>query len=73
MSDLIVIGFNDPKTAFDLRSKLVELQKEYLIDMEDAVVVTREAGNKVKLHQALNLTAAGAASAGRRARPGGRH
>lgn len=62
MSDLIVIGFDDQKTAFDLRTKLVELQKEYLIDMEDAVVVTREAGNKVKLHQALNLTAAGAAS-----------
>lgn len=62
MSDLIVIGFPDQKTAFDLRTKLVELQKEYLIDMEDAVVVTRDAGDKVKLHQALNLTAAGAAS-----------
>ncbi|MCA8880259.1 MAG: DUF1269 domain-containing protein [Rhodobacteraceae bacterium] len=62
MSDLIVIGFADPKTAFDLRARLMELQKEYLIDMEDAVVVTREPGDKVKLHQAMNLTAAGAAS-----------
>jgi uncharacterized membrane protein len=40
-----------------------ELQKEYLIDMEDVVVVvTKDDKGKVKLHQAVNLTAAGAAS-----------
>jgi uncharacterized membrane protein len=61
MSDLIVIGFDDQKHAFDLRSRLVELQKEYLIDMEDVVVVTRDEHDKVKLHQATNLTMAGAA------------
>lgn len=61
MSDLIVIGFDDPQQAFQLRTKLVELQKEYLIEMEDAVVVTRDENDKVKLHQATNLTAAGAA------------
>jgi hypothetical protein len=36
-----------------------ELQKEYLIDMEDVVVVTKDDKGKVKLHQAVNLTAAG--------------
>ncbi len=61
MADLIAIGFDDQETAFQLRSKLVQLQKEYLIQMEDAVVVTRDENDKVKLHQATNLTAAGAA------------
>src|SRR5204863_3665531 len=41
-----------------------KLQAQYLIEMEDAVVVTRDAKGKVQLHQALNLTAAGAASGG---------
>lgn len=61
MADLIAIGFDTPERAFDLRAKLVQLQKEYLIEMEDAVVVTRDEKDKVKLHQATNLTAAGAA------------
>ncbi len=61
MSNLIVIGFNDEHTAFEMRAQLVKLQKEYLIEMEDAVVVTKNEKGKVKLHQAVNLTAAGAA------------
>lgn len=60
MSNLIAITFDDQKTAFDLRAKLVELQTEYLIEMDDVVVVTRDDEGKVKLHQAVNLTAAGA-------------
>ena len=60
MSDLVVIGFNDEHTAFEMRAALVKLQKEYLIEMEDVVVVTKDDKGKVKLHQAVNLTAAGA-------------
>lgn len=60
MSALVAIAFKDEKSAFDLRDKLVSMQKEYLIDLEDAVVVTKNADGKVKLHQAVNLTAAGA-------------
>ncbi len=60
MSDLVVIGFNDEHTAFEMRAELVKLQKEYLIEMEDVVVVTKDDKGKVKLHQAVNLTAAGA-------------
>ncbi len=60
MSDLIVVSFPDESTAFELRAALVKLQKEYLIEMEDAVVVTKGADGKVKLHQAVNLTAVGA-------------
>ena len=60
MSDLIVVAFDDEATAFELRAALVKLQKEYLLEMEDAVVVTKSADGKVALHQAVNLTAAGA-------------
>lgn len=60
MSNLVVIGFDDEHTAFELRAELVKLQKEYLIEMEDVVVVTKDEKGKVKLHQAVNLTAAGA-------------
>ena len=60
MSDLVVIGFDNEHTAFEMRVALVKLQKEYLIDMEDVVVVTKDDKGKVKLHQAVNLTAAGA-------------
>ena len=60
MSDLIVIGFDDEHKAFEMRAELAKLQKEYLIEMEDVVVVTKDGNGKVKLHQAVNLTAAGA-------------
>jgi uncharacterized membrane protein len=43
-----------------MRAALAKLQKEYLIEMEDVVVVTKTDKGKVKLHQAVNLTAAGA-------------
>jgi uncharacterized membrane protein len=60
MSDLVVIAFPDEATAFSLRAELVKLQKEYLIEMEDVVVVTKDDKNEVKLHQAINLTTGGA-------------
>jgi uncharacterized membrane protein len=62
MSDLVIISFKDEQTAFALRAELAKLQKEYLIEMDDAVVVTKDDKGKVKLHQAQNLTALGAAS-----------
>jgi uncharacterized membrane protein len=60
MSDLVVTVFNDETTAFELRAKLAAMQKEYLIDMDDVVVVTKNEKGKVKLHQAMSITAAGA-------------
>jgi len=61
MSNLVVIGFEDEHKAFEMRAELVKLQKEYLIEMEDAVVVTKNERSEVQLHQAVNLTATGAA------------
>ena len=64
MSDLIVVSFDNDTTAFEMRAELVKLQKEYLLEMEDIVVVTRSLDDKVQLHQAANLIAMGAASGG---------
>lgn len=64
MSNLVVVVFNDETTAFDMRTALAKMQQEYLIEMEDAVVVTKDAAGKVKLHQAVNLTASGAVGGG---------
>ena len=60
MSNLIVISFPNEQTAFELRDALAKMQKEYLIEMEDVVVVTKDEKGKVKLHQVANLTLAGA-------------
>jgi uncharacterized membrane protein len=62
MSNLIVLGFNNEADAFAMRAALARMQTEYLIEMEDAVVVTRDVKGKVHLHQPVNLTAAGAIS-----------
>ena len=64
MSTLVVIGYKDLYQAEEVRLKLWKLQKDYLIDLEDAVVATKDQDGKVKLHQAVNLTATGALSGG---------
>lgn len=60
MSELIVIGFDDEKTAFEMRVSLNEMQKMDLLKMEDVVVVTKDDKGRMKLHQSATLTAAGA-------------
>ena len=64
MSTLVVIGYNEIHKAEEVRLTLVKLQRDYLIDLEDAVAVTKDAKGKIKLHQTVNLTDAGAASGG---------
>lgn len=62
MSDLVVLGFDGIGTADEVLTKLRALQKENLIDLEDACVVIRGQDGKVQIKQAINLTALGAAS-----------
>jgi uncharacterized membrane protein len=64
MSTLVVIGYKDVDQAEEVRLKLRKMHRDYLIDMDDAVVAVKDAGGKIKLNQAVNLTAAGAASGG---------
>jgi uncharacterized membrane protein len=64
MSTLVVVGYNDPYKAEEIRIKLQKMQASYLIDLEDAVVAVKNAKGKVKLHQPFNLTAIGALGGG---------
>src|SRR5499433_1237660 len=64
MSNLVVLDFDGMHTADEVLNKLRSLQKEYLIDLEDACVVEREKSGKVYLKQAVNLTRVGAATGG---------
>ena len=58
MSTLVVVAYDDAFQAEEVRLKLRRLQKDYLIDLEDAVVATKDDKGKVKLHQAINMTGA---------------
>jgi uncharacterized membrane protein len=60
MSNLVAIEFHDEHTAFAVRAELAKMQKEFLIEMEDVVVVTKDEKGKVKMHQAVDLTLTGA-------------
>lgn len=62
MSDLIAIAYDDEYKAEQVRLDLAKMQKEHLIELEDAAVVVKDKDGKVKLKQAINLTAAGAVS-----------
>lgn len=64
MSTLVGVVFEDETTAFEMRAALLKMQKEYLIDLEDSVVVTRDEKGKIKLDQAVSLTRAGALGGG---------
>lgn len=64
MSDLVVIGYDNEFKADEVRIQLLKMQKEYLLDLEDAVVAVKNADGKVKLHQSYPLPAAGAVGGG---------
>jgi uncharacterized membrane protein len=66
MNNLVVFDFDGIHTADEVLNKLRSLQREYLIDLEDACVVEREKGGKIHIKQAVNLTAMGAAAGGAR-------
>ena len=64
MSSLIAVGFKDEFTADTVLLELRKLQKEHLIDLEDAAIVIRNKDGKVKIKQTQELTAEGALSGG---------
>lgn len=64
MSDLIVIGYDDQFKAEEARIKFMKMQRDYLVDLEDAVVAVKRLNGKVKLHQIQDLTTAGAVGGG---------
>ncbi len=56
MSDLLVLGFDDAKKAQAVLAEVQELEREHLVDLEDAAVVVRDEKGKVKLHQTNDLS-----------------
>jgi uncharacterized membrane protein len=60
---LTVLAFDNPTQASQLQEALVKLQGESVHNFQDAVVVTRNAAGKVKVHSAINAVT-GSAVAG---------
>jgi uncharacterized membrane protein len=62
MSDLVFIAFDSEAKAEEVRQKILAMQKEYLVELGDAVVAVKDANGRIKLNQLLNNTAIGALS-----------
>lgn len=60
MSDLIVLTFDDENSALQMRDKLLQMQKQQLITLSDAAIVTRKPDGKPKIKQLNSLVGAGA-------------
>jgi uncharacterized membrane protein len=61
MSTLVAIAYPDAETAERVRTELIQMTKEHLLQLDDAVVVEHRADGKIKLHQAISTTGTGAA------------
>jgi uncharacterized membrane protein len=62
MADLLVLEFDTEAKAEEMRTKLLRMQQEYLIELGDAVVAVKQADGSVKLNQLFKPVAAGALS-----------
>ena len=62
MADLVEIAFPSEAQAEQVRQKLLDMQKEYLIELGDAVIAVKQPSGHVKLNQLFHPTASGAAS-----------
>lgn len=62
MADLLVLEFDSEAKAEEMRTKLLRMQQEYLVELGDAVVAVKQPDGSVKLNQLLKPVAAGALS-----------
>ena len=60
MPELVVIGYDTPEKASEVRQKVLELQSEYMVDLADAVVATVDGKGRIKLDQLVHTWAVGA-------------
>src|SRR3984893_13696408 len=61
MSDVVVVEFPSEAKAEELRQKLLDMQNEYLIELQDAVSAIKQPQGRIKLNQLFHPAAAGAA------------
>jgi uncharacterized membrane protein len=64
MAGLVVAGFDNPNDANLVLTELTRLEKEYLIDLEDAVAVIRGLDGIFRIKQSVNLMGAEVVSGG---------
>ena len=64
MSTLIVVAYPDEYQAEEVRLRLLQMQKEYLVDLEDAAIAVRKDNGKIKLRQLYSITGASALTGG---------
>jgi len=62
MADLVEIAFPSEEKAEQVRQKRLDMQKEYLIELGDAVIAVEQPNGHAKLNQLFNPTASGALS-----------
>lgn len=60
MSTLVAIAYPDVSTAIRVRDRLIGMQKENLITLEDAAVAEKRTDGKIKLHQVQDPMGTGA-------------
>ena len=60
MSELIVLAFKDEATAQQAEAEIESLQKQQVITLADAAIVTRKPDGKAKVKQLHSLVGAGA-------------
>lgn len=60
MSDLIVLTFESEAPALAVRDRLIALQQQEVISLEDAAIVVCRADGRVKVRQITHLSGAGA-------------
>ena len=61
MSDVVVVEFPSETKAEEVRQKLLDMQNEYLIELQDAVIAIKQPQGRIKLNQLFHPAAAGAA------------
>ncbi len=64
MSELIAITFPDKEQAEYARMAVLELKRDYLLELGDVVIAEMDQNGKVKLHQSVHLVGAGAIEGG---------
>ena len=60
MSDLVFIAFDSEAKVEEVRDKVLEMQRQSLINVDDAVVVIRDNSGRINLNQLMHPATTGA-------------
>jgi uncharacterized membrane protein len=60
MSDRVFIAFDTKRQVDEMRDKVLDLQREYLIEVGDALIASRDDKGRVKLNELMHPAASGA-------------